>query len=384
MTLDVVRTVLAIAAVLIAFAFSIWLWRIGGRGSTARQLSVLLAVEGFTLATSGAVLLPYLIPYLVPYISDPRMPQAAAHFAFDVALLALYPPFLAHALRTRWTLPFAKMSVRIALVIVAVAIYTFVMTGGEHLPRRVPPLYLAMFLVFVYAFAVAFHAWRTATSETQRRTARAFVIGFGIRDLSWSIVYGSQSFFIFTATDYAQINPYLQLMYALGTLLEVPLIAYAILSTRLFDIDLRIKWTVRQSTLAAIVIAIVYFTTEAADRLLSQELGPWPGLAAAAVIVYLLAPLQRLSERVANHVMPKTVSTPEYLAYRKMQIYEAALTEALGGDGISAKERAILTRLLESLEVSPDDARAMENQLLARRAARAAAPIDPIETLKAG
>jgi hypothetical protein len=137
----------------------------------------------------------------------------------------------------------------------------------------------------------------------------------------------------------------------------------------LFDIDLRVKWTIRQSTLAA-MIAIVYFTTEAADRLLSQELGAWPGLAAAALIVYLLAPLQRLSERVANHVMPRTVSTPEYLAYRKMQIYEAALTEALGGEGISQKERAILSRLRESLEVSADDARAMEDQLLARSAAR--------------
>ena len=69
--------------------------------------------------------------------------------------------------------------------------------------------------------------------------------------------------------------------------------------------------------------------------------------------------------------MPKTVSTPAYLAYRKMQIYEAALSEALGGEGISDKERAILTRLRQSLEVSADDARMMEDHLLARRAAAA-------------
>ena len=188
-----------------------------------------------------------------------------------------------------------------------------------------------------------------------------------------STCYGSLSvlYFYDQSSLRAQIYPFLQVPYAFGTLLEVPLIAYAILSTRLFDIDLRVKWTVRQSTLAAIVIAIVYFTTEAADRLLSQELGAWPGLVAAALIVYLLVPLQRFSERVANHVMSKTVSTPAYLAYRKMQIYEDALSEALGGEGISDKERAILTRLRQSLEVSADDARMMEDHLLARRAAAA-------------
>jgi hypothetical protein len=371
-TLDLVRTVIAIAAVLITFAFSIWLWWIGTRGSTARQLSVLLAVEGFTLASSSTVLDPYLSPH-VSFV--PLVARLWVHHTFDVALIALYPPFLANALRTRWTLPFAKKPVQIVLALIAVALVTFVMTGGpEPYERRVALLYLVMCLVFVFAFAAAFHAWRVATSETQRRSARAFVIGFGLRDVCWCIVYGSGAFFAWSAQDpfFAQLNPLRGLLYAFGTLLEVPLIAYAILSTRLFDIDLRVKWTVRQSTLAAIVIAIVYFTTEAADRLLSQELGAWPGLAAAALIVYLLAPLQRLSERVANHVMPKTVSTPEYLAYRKMQIYEAALTEALGGDGISDKERAILTRLRESLEVSHDDARAMEDQLLARRAARVA------------
>jgi hypothetical protein len=159
------------------------------------------------------------------------------------------------------------------------------------------------------------------------------------------------------------------IVYPVGSLLEVPLIAYGILSTQLFDIDLRVKWTIRQSTLAAMLIATIYFTSETANRLLSNQLGAWPGLIAAALIVYFLAPLQRIAERVADRAMPATVSTPEYLSYRKMQVYEAALTEALGGDGISEKERAILTRLRDTLGVSADDARAMEEDLRARRAA---------------
>jgi hypothetical protein len=299
------------------------------------------------------------------------------HHSFDVALIAFYPPFLAYALRTRWTIPFAKTAVRITLALIAIALVVFVMSGGPGAyQRRVSVLYVAMCMTFFFAFAVSLHAWRVATTDTQRRSARAFVIGFGLRDVSWCFLYGTSAYRAAIQASGVPLGPGFELVlqvaalgYTLGTLVEVPLIAYGILSRQLFDIDLRVKWTIRQSTLAA-MIAIVYFTTEAADRLLSQELGAWPGLAAAALIVYLLAPLQRLSERVANHVMPRTVSTPEYLAYRKMQIYEAALTEALGGEGISQKERAILSRLRESLEVSADDARAMEDQLLARSAAR--------------
>jgi hypothetical protein len=52
------------------------------------------------------------------------------------------------------------------------------------------------------------------------------------------------------------------------------------LRTQLFDIDLRIRWTIKQSTLAAVFVAIVYLVSEGADRLLSSELGSVAGLLA--------------------------------------------------------------------------------------------------------
>ena len=73
-----------------------------------------------------------------------------------------------------------------------------------------------------------------------------------------------------------------KIVYALGTLLAIPLIAYGILRTKLFDIDLRIRWTIKQSTVAA---------------------------------------------------MPNTENTPEYAMFRKMQVYEAALTDAEAIEG---------------------------------------------------
>jgi hypothetical protein len=156
------------------------------------------------------------------------------------------------------------------------------------------------------------------------------------------------------------------LVYTLGTLLAVPLIAYGILRTHLFDIDLRIRWTIKQSTLAAAVVTIVYVLAEGADRFLSSELGNFVGLLAAAVVVFFLAPLQRFAERVASTAMPNTQNTPDYAAFRKLQVYEAAVAEALQGGGISPKERALLIRLRDSLGISTADAETLERELQGR------------------
>jgi hypothetical protein len=69
-------------------------------------------------------------------------------------------------------------------------------------------------------------------------------------------------------------------------------IAYGILRTQLFDIDLRIRWTIKQSTLAAAVVSIIFVLSEGAERLLSSTLGDFTGLWAAGIVVFFLAPLQ--------------------------------------------------------------------------------------------
>jgi len=100
------------------------------------------------------------------------------------------------------------------------------------------------------------------------------------------------------------------MLYLLGTLVAVPLIAYGILRSHLFDIDLRIRRTLKQSTVAAAFVAIIYLMSEGASRLPSSELGNVAGLLAAALVVFFLAPLQRFADRVASAAMPNTVNTP--------------------------------------------------------------------------
>ena len=143
----------------------------------------------------------------------------------------------------------------------------------------------------------------------------------------------------------------------------MPLIAYGILRAHLFDIDLKIKWTIKQSTLAGIFVAVMFLISEGASTFLSAELGNVAGLLAAAVLMFFLAPLQRFAEQVSSAAMPKTENTPEYTAFRKMQVYESAISEAMIDGGISAKERTLLAHLRESLGISESDAEAIEREL---------------------
>jgi hypothetical protein len=78
------------------------------------------------------------------------------------------------------------------------------------------------------------------------------------------------------------------------------------------------------------------------------------------------------AEWTASHVCHRfaprlnSENTPEYAAFRKLQVYEAATSEALHEGGISEKERSLLVRLRDSLGISASDADAIEVELQKR------------------
>jgi len=355
---------LALIAFVMCLGLALVIYRTGMRGSTARRLSLLLVVEGVTLVSTGYIDL-FLGPEIRSLPSYPAWVKAEeiVHTLGDCAMLALYPPFLGMALQTPLTRPFNSRKVRGGLLLAAALLFFAVfLTPLEY---GAASLYLLLTLLFVYALAAAIHAWHISSGSARSR-ARAFTTAFGLRDICWGYAYGGAILMIWSG-QYAVVDtdasglPYV--FYALGSLLAVPLIAYGILRTQLFDIDLRIRWTIKQSTIAAAFVAIMFLVSEAAEQFLSAELGNIAGLIVAALVVFFLAPLQTFAERVANAAMPNTRETPEYVAFRKMQVYEAAIAEARQEGGISNKERALLERLRDSLGISASDAEAIERDL---------------------
>ena len=363
---------LGLVAIAACWGFAVTLYRVGEPGSVARKLSLLLVVEGFTLVTAG---FPEMTLGLAEDFYE-RFPVYSTfsfigHTAGDAAMLALYPPFLAIALKTGLTRPFGSKKAQVILWLLAVALVPAVILS----PLRVGAtlLYGSLSLLFGYALIASLHAWYKSRGADVAR-ARSFAIAFGIRDVCWGFVYAASIAMVWTDTYMYELNEFsmlVKVVYALGTLLAVPLIAYGILRAHLFDIDLRVQWTIRQSTLATIIVTLVFLVSEGADRLLSAELGNWAGLFAAAVIVFFLTPLQRFAENVAAAAMPNTRNTPEYTMFRKMQVYEEAVSEAHYEGGISDKERALLVRLRDSLGITDSDAAAIEADIVERPAASA-------------
>ncbi len=357
--------ILGLVAVAACWTFAVVLYRVSATGSAARKLTVLLVVEGFTLISAGFPEFVLDIPDSF-YESRPMALLFASlvHHLGDAAMVALYPPFLALALNTRLTRRFTDKRVRIGLATGAVALGLAVAFSASRVVTTL--LYSVVTLLFVYALVASIHAWHTAGRGVMRERAGIFALAFGLRDLGWGLCYGIFAWLMWTQPDLTtmpDIGWLGKIVYALGTLIAVPLVAYGILRTQLFDIDLRIRWTIKQSTVAAAFVAVFYLVSEGVDRLLSSELGNILGLVASAAVVFFLAPLQRFAEGVASRAMPNTENTPEYAAFRKMQVYEAAVAEARVEGGISNKERALLVRLRDSLGIAESDAEAIEREL---------------------
>lgn len=329
------------------------------------NLSVLLVLEGFVLITAGFPEFAFNLPESI-YEAYPKLDFLAGlvHHMGDAAMIAFYPPFLALALNTSLTRPFENKRVNIGLAVVAFLLGLTVVFIPSQISTTV--LYSTVTLVFIYALVASIHAWRTAKSGVVRERAGIFALAFGLRDLGWSISYAISAWFMWTHADYYTAFDELLLMkfvYALGSLLAVPLTAYGILRSHLFDIDLRIRWTIKQSTVGIAIFAIVFIVSEGAEWLLSEQLGSYWGLLAAAIIAIALRPLQKFGERVSAAAMPNTRDTPEYKTGRKRQVYESAMAEAFQDGDISDKERLLLNHLRQSLEISESDAEALEFEL---------------------
>ena len=80
-------------------------------------------------------------------------------------------------------------------------------------------------------------------------------------------------------------------------------------------------------------------------------------------MLFGLGHIRRFAETLANHAMPDVSATPEYVAYRKLEVYRAAFEGLFADAVVSEKERATLDRLRIKLAIRPADAQAIESQV---------------------
>jgi hypothetical protein len=213
------------------------------------------------------------------------------------------------------------------------------------------------------ALAGSIHAWRRAERGTPaRERAGAFALAFGTRDviLASGLLLselapadgGALSDAFDTIGDYA---------FPVATVCYIPLLAYGILKTQLFDIDLKIKLGIQRSTVVTIVAVTSVIAGKIADRYAQAQWGWIAGIAAAVAMLFFTRGLNKVGEKVAETAMPGVQATSAYVAAKKIDVYRAAVETALENDGlIDERERAMLDRLRSKLALTAEDCAAVE------------------------
>ena len=367
--------VLGMAAGALAWATGWVIYQASPTRTHNRLLAALLFLEGSVIgATTGLIFLT----------DDPASVigwQMVGLVGGPLVYYVLYPRIL-RELPSPLAAPFRSRVVLGALALVAAAVMT---SGLLQLEKWAPGVHAVNFapydalfgpyaflqfgftsLVSLYALAISVSAVRRAPrGSALRARARAFAMAFGARD-----VVLIASFAALTAAGNASRSPLLDagvFLFTINPLIYIPILGYGILKTQLFDIDLKLKFTVRQSTIAAAFVAVFFIVSESAATFFgTRTTSAYLGIAAAGLLVFAMAPLQRLADRVASTAVPGASGSPEYVAARKFEVYRAAVESALeGGGDVTPRERAILDRLRAKLGIAETDARLIESEMRA-------------------
>jgi hypothetical protein len=338
-----------------------------------RRFSLLLFIEGVMILTGSSG-----PPLWIGSAEVVRL-LSLAHFANDWLLLAVYLPAVAVAVESPLLGPFRRGPAVWILTAVGIGGATFALVRPDLFVADVslappnfgpvlmptpgsawPSIAILLALSYSYGLLATLLSWRAARTPVARRRAGALSLAFGTRDLFWGGTFLGFGFF---PTSLPTVGlPLLQLA-SFALLFYVVVTAYGVVSAHLFDIDLRVKWTLERGTVAAIFVAVFFVVSEGMAAILSDRLGTVLGLLVTGGLVFVLAPLHRASERLSGAAMPNVVDTPEYRAFRKEQIYGEALAEALKDGDVTPMERAILNRLLATLELDREVAARLEAEL---------------------
>lgn len=356
-------------SLLVAGAAAVVVLRTAPGRSVNRQLAVLLVLEGVVRA-SGTGLLFFFHSRSV--VTGLALMCAAA----TGAIAFQYLSFLGVALSTPLVMPFRNRAGR------------FVLTGLACVAAVMPLLFPSRFvhvyrpswapwnfqwtgvgqqLNEVYGFAPLFGLVaalstlsRTARGTAARSRAAWFAIAFGLRD----------SYYILLQLGYSALRPipfWGDFLFNPGqgmvSVAFVTILAYGVLHTQMFDIDLKLKIALTHSLAGATIASAFFVGIEALESVFPVQ-GLVSGVILAAALVLALRPVEHLAGRVANRLMGHVEPTEEYLDTRRLQVYRAALEGAMEDGRITERERAILDRLKSELGISEAEARRSELELL--------------------
>lgn len=334
-----------------------------------RRLALVLFLEGATGWWGGALTL------LAEDAPTAFGAQATAEVAFGLMMFA-YPSFLA-TLATPLVRALRRRSAQVVLAMGALAFAVFFLARTRLFladvgpseyssffpvngPLFVPFLVVPSLVVFAFGLLASVSMWRLAPPGTPaRRQGATYAFAFAVRDVAWS-VFLLDAFVLRVGI----VGP---LTFNALLLVFQAALAYGILRTQLFDLDLRLKRLLRRGTLVGVFLGAFFIAVAIAEQYL-QRYGVLVGGVAAGLLLFALRPIERAADRFADKAMPRVRDDEEYRTVRKRDVYRAAVASALQDGAFTEKERDVLATLAQELGLGPAEMRAIE------RDARADAP----------
>ncbi len=358
----------AILCGLVAWGAVIVLMRTMPERALNRRLAVVLFLEGAWMGAGG---LFYMVEAPSLFVAI-----AAVAVAAMAALPFQYLSFLSVSVDTPLVRFFRSRTAFIVLALGSTGLALAVILSPQTFIGEIysPPWATSNFLftpngqrlallhgvASLFGLLAAVDAFRRARRGTAaRERAKWFAIAFGIRD-----AYVGISLVLYPVVR--DIGLWADFIYNPGTaiiyVIYVVLMAYGVLNTQLFDLDLRLKFALKQSTVGAVFAGAFFTGSELLERIVPVE-GTFLGLGVAGTIVLVLRPVQRFAEVLAGSVMRGVKDTPDYVETRKYDVYSATLEGVLEDGAITARERKILNRLREQLEIPTDVADRLEREM---------------------
>ncbi|WP_439106128.1 hypothetical protein [Congregibacter sp.] len=350
-------------AALVAWGFALYVYWVSPRTKSSSLLVLMLFVDGLAVISSGTSW-----PFVDRLINLGKPFWWRVHVASDWALIGVYLTFIGTTVESSLAKPMRGPRTQLFVLIAGVIMAALMMPLQVETFRSefAAYLYSLIALVLTWGFAAALHAWMSASNLASRARAAAFSLAFGLRDTVWMITFLITGAFNLGYLDESNTMFFYgtAVAYVSAVIVYVPLVAYGMLRTQLFDIDLRIKRTLKRSTVVAAFVAIFFLISGLAELFFSAALGNLMGILCTAGLVFFLDPIQRAAERLSNAAMPETNDTPEYENFRKLQVYESAVQAAVDDGAVPAHKRAILDALVTSLGISPEVALRLEQDAL--------------------
>lgn len=140
-------------------------------------------------------------------------------------------------------------------------------------------------------------------------------------------------------------------------------VAYALVKHSLFDLDARVRFTIRQSTIGAVFVIVFFVVSEVGEELVSTTVGGVLGGVAAFLLVFALVPLQHFAEKLARAALPRPPPGRDLPLATRQDIYREQLALCRVDGELDRSERHVLEKLREALALSDEQARAIENEL---------------------